>query len=157
AGYFGTDREGNIVGNFGCNLRGYGGTNGVLEKKMGNLRVETSNREPKASSGVTQTLNLNSTGSVRQVAFDAEGPASYDSSPPTNIYDSQGNAHVLTQYFVKTGANSWDMNVLIDGRNPSAPLGDPAATPPTTGEEYVTTPLVFGNDGKLLTPATGTI
>ena len=33
---------------------------------------------------------------------------------------------MLTQYFVKTGANQWQMNVLIDGRNPA----DPTSTVP---------------------------
>ncbi|KPW16432.1 Flagellar hook protein FlgE [Pseudomonas cannabina pv. alisalensis] len=37
------------------------------------------------------------------------------------IYDSQGNAHELKQYFVKDGTNSWRMHVLIDDRNPQLP------------------------------------
>ena len=36
------------------------------------------------------------------------------------IYDTQGNAHVFTQYFVKTGPNTWQMNTLIDGAHPHA-------------------------------------
>src|SRR5690606_23340066 len=57
--------------------------------------------------------------------FDPTDPTTYNSSTSLNIYDSQGNAHVMTQYFVKTGANSWDMKVLIDGRNPAAPAEEP--------------------------------
>ncbi|SDX00034.1 flagellar hook protein FlgE [Pseudomonas syringae] len=37
------------------------------------------------------------------------------------VYDSQGNAHELKQYFVKDGTNSWRMHVLIDNRNPQLP------------------------------------
>ncbi|NQD94924.1 flagellar hook protein FlgE, partial [Pseudomonas sp. CrR25] len=58
--------------------------------------------------------------------FNPTDPTSYNSSTSTNIYDTQGNAHVMTQYFVKTGANSWQMNVLVDGRNPA----DPTSTTP---------------------------
>ncbi|UTW07287.1 flagellar hook protein FlgE [Pseudomonas benzenivorans] len=58
--------------------------------------------------------------------FDPADPTTYNSSTSTNVYDTQGNAHVLTQYFVKTGANQWQMNVLIGGRNPA----DPTSTEP---------------------------
>lgn len=60
------------------------------------------------------------------LTFNPTDPTTYNSSTSLNIYDSQGNAHVMTQYFVKTDANKWDMKILIDGRNPA----DPAATNP---------------------------
>lgn len=53
--------------------------------------------------------------------FNPADPTTYNSSTSLNIYDSQGNAHVMTQYFVKTSANTWDMRVLVDGRNPANP------------------------------------
>ncbi|NLC99644.1 MAG: flagellar hook-basal body complex protein, partial [Gammaproteobacteria bacterium] len=73
--------------------------------------------------------------------FDPADPKSYNSSTSTSIYDTQGNAHVLTQYFVKTDANTWQMNVLIDGVNPTTP-GSTAAQGST---------LVFDSAGKLQT------
>ncbi|WP_304641078.1 flagellar hook protein FlgE [Pseudomonas sp.] len=45
--------------------------------------------------------------------FDLTNSATYNSSTSVNIYDSQGNPHVLTKYFVKTGGNSWDMHAYI--------------------------------------------
>src|SRR5690606_16279525 len=42
------------------------------------------------------------------LGFDPADPDTYSSSTSLNIYDTQGNAHVMTQYFVKTGANTWD-------------------------------------------------
>ena len=58
--------------------------------------------------------------------FAPSDSTTYNDSTSVNVYDTQGNAHVLTQYFVKTGANTWQMNVLIDGRNPA----DPTSTVP---------------------------
>src|SRR5690606_38254270 len=76
-----------------------------------------------------QTFNLNSNNTVPTVVpFDPSNPQTYNSSTSTNIYDTQGNADVMTQYFVKTGPNAWAMNVLIDGRNPN----DPTLTTPYT-------------------------
>ncbi|XXF07518.1 flagellar hook protein FlgE [Pseudomonas sp. D2-3] len=181
AGYFGTDREGFIVNNFGHNLQGYGvDANGNLQNGIiGNLKVETASQAPRSTSTITQPFNLNSTESVpvlRQSAYDgayqtafngsllpgnpnptpaeiaaataaatpaqlaaanaagaAAGttaanasfnpadPTSYNRSTSVNIYDAQGNAHSFTQYFVKTGANNWDVKILVDGRNPLNP------------------------------------
>ncbi|MBA1272631.1 flagellar hook protein FlgE [Stutzerimonas azotifigens] len=196
AGYFGTDRSGFLVDNFGYNLQGYSvDANGNLQNGVvGNLQIQTTNQAPKATSTIETAFNLNSAQKAPtawQAAYDAEvngqyeaeieqriangaadrdaaiagmtadnwsadaslaldranatfnpaDPTTYNSSTSLNIYDSQGNAHVMTQYFVKTGANTWDMQVLIDGRNPA----DPAQEPP---QPYVMG-LTFNTSGAL--------
>ncbi len=154
AGYFGTDSEGFIVDNFGYNLQGYPiDANGALENgRITNLQIQTSSQEPKPTSKIEQSFNLNSTNDVPlNSPFDPTDPKSYNSSTSTNIYDTQGNAHVLTQYFVKLAAdpaavppvpaNSWSMNTLIDGVNPT--------TTPISSAPLVTN-LTFNAAGKLL-------
>ncbi|GIZ13824.1 flagellar hook protein FlgE [Pseudomonas sp. NCCP-436] len=123
AGYFGTDREGYIVDNFGYNLQGYlVDANGVLQPGVvGNLRVDATNQEPRATSQAEQRFNLNSRLSEPvNGPFSPTDPTTYNSSTSFNIYDTQGNAHVFSQYFVKTGPNQWRMDVLIDGAHPKA-------------------------------------
>ncbi|WP_017520254.1 flagellar hook protein FlgE [Pseudomonas nitroreducens] len=130
AGYFGTDKNGYVVDNNGYRLQGYPvNAQGQLQSGVvGDLRIETSNQAPKATTQVSQTFNLNSTNTVPTVPpFNSSDPASYNSSTSVNIYDSQGNSHVMTQYFTKTGANTWTMNVLVDGRNPANPTDDTTA------------------------------
>ena len=130
AGYFGTDREGFIVDNFGYNLQGYAtDANGQLQTgQVSNLQIKTASQDPKASTKIEQSFNLNSTSNVPVNApFSAEDPTTYNSSTSTNIYDTQGNAHVFTQYFVKTGPNTWQMNTLIDGAHPHAGKANLAA------------------------------
>src|SRR3990167_282926 len=160
AGYFGTDRDGFMVNNFGYKLQGYPvDDNGNLQNGViSDLRIETASQAPQATTTLNQTFNLNSTNTVPtswqgaydasiagavdplnptaaevtaaeaagNATFDPSDPTTYNSSTSTNIYDTQGNAHVMTQYFVKTGANEWQMNVLVDGRNPA----DPTSTVP---------------------------
>ncbi len=153
AGYFGTDSEGFIVDNFGYNLQGYPiDANGALENgRITNLQIQTSSQEPKPTSKIEQSFNLNSNNDVPlNSPFDPTDPKSYNSSTSTNIYDTQGNAHVLTQYFVKLAAdpaavppipaNSWSMNILIDGVNPTTP----------TSSAPLVTNLTFNAAGKLL-------
>jgi flagellar hook protein FlgE len=181
AGYFGTDRDGFMVNNFGYKLQGYAidGNGNLQNGVISDLRIETASQAPQATTTLNQTFNLNSTNKVptswqgaydssiqdaettwlndpanlvadpdnptpaesaaaqaavaadpialaaanmaANATFDPADPTTYNSSTSTNVYDTQGNAHVMTQYFVKTDANQWQMNVLIDGRNPATP------------------------------------
>jgi flagellar hook protein FlgE len=155
AGYFGTDRDGFMVNNFGYKLQGYAvdGNGNLQNGVISDLRIETASQAPQATTTLDQTFNLNSTNTVPtswqgaydasiagavdplnptaaevtaaeaagNATFDPADPTTYNSSTSTNVYDTQGNAHVMTQYFVKTDANQWQMNVLIDGRNPATP------------------------------------
>ena len=170
AGYFGTDRGGFLVDNFGYRLQGFpvDGNGNLQNGVVGDLQIQTTNQAPRATGRIDTAFNLNSTqksptawqatrdaeyadwlsnpanvanpatpsaeelaraaahATARAAAtFNPADPSTYNSSTSLNIFDSQGNAHVLTQYFVKTGANSWDMKVLIDGRNPSNPAQEP--------------------------------
>lgn len=74
-------------------------------------------------------------------------PGTYNHATSTTIYDSLGNSHVLTKYFVKqetasTTTNTWQMHVLIDNEN----VGDPLIG---TDAERATFNLVFNADGTV--------
>src|SRR5690606_20004033 len=129
AGFFGTDKEGFIVDNFGYNLQGYGvdSHDQILNGHVVNLQIKANTQEPRATSELKQTFNLNSTLNEPTNPFRPSDPASYNSSTATDIYDAQGNAHTMSQYFVKTGPNSWAMNILIDGAHPHAGAANLAA------------------------------
>lgn len=132
AGFFGTDNEGYITDNYGNNLLGFGvNEDGKLVEGdvMESLRLNTEIQEPRATKDIKQTFNLNSTLAVvdtQKYPFDPAKPESYSSATSTAIYDAQGNQHTMSQFFVKTGANSWTMNVLIDGAHPRASLANAA-------------------------------
>ena len=142
AGYFGTDRDGFLVNNFGYKLQGYtvDANNNLQNGVVADLRIQTASQAPLPTSNLDQAFNLNSTNLVPTTTpFNPSDPTTYNSSTSTNIYDSQGNSHVFTQYFLKTGPNNWQMNVLIDGRNPD----DPTLTTPSTVD------LQFTSAGQL--------
>ncbi|UUY07152.1 flagellar hook protein FlgE [Pseudomonas sp. J452] len=169
AGYFGTDRDGYMVNNFGYRLQGYTvDANGNLQNGVvDDLRIQTASQQPQATSSISQVFNLNSTnvrpgnaGTSAAPTFDPSDPLTYNSSTSLNIYDSQGNSHVMTQYFVKDdataasgGQNTWVMHVLIDGLNPLNPQ-DAANTPmsfnvafDTSGQLSTITDTVGGTAG----------
>lgn len=144
AGYFGTDNEGFITDNFGYNLQGYGvdENDKVREGVVTNLQIKTASQEPRATSKVEQSFNLNSTlDKPKNAPFDPMDPTTYNTATSVNTYDSLGNSHSMTQYFEKTGPNTWNMHVLIDGRS----IGDPTEAPPVP----TVIPLTFTSGGKL--------
>ncbi|HEY9279131.1 MAG TPA: flagellar hook-basal body complex protein, partial [Eoetvoesiella sp.] len=72
--------------------------------------------------------------------FDPTKPDTYTHSLPISVYDSLGNAHQLTQYFVKRPANAagdseWDVYYRLNGSELAAPLddGNPAKIVFTSG------------------------
>lgn len=151
AGYFGTDKEGFVVNNFGYKLQGYAvDANGTLQNGLvTDVQIQTASQAPKATTQVAQTFNLNSVNQVPVTTpFNPLDPTTYNSATSTNIYDSQGNSHVMTQYFVKQAAptNTWTMNLLVDGRNPANPA---ASTAPYTAT------LSFSAAGQLVTQTPG--
>lgn len=60
--------------------------------------------------------------------FDPTDPGTYNHATSTTIYDSLGNAHVLSMFFVKqqdnisTQPNTWQMHVQVDGQEVGDPL-----------------------------------
>lgn len=60
----------------------------------------------------------------RAPVFNAADITTFSKPFSTAIFDSLGNQHELTQYFVKDDTNSWKMHVLVNGRNPASPDRD---------------------------------
>jgi flagellar hook protein FlgE len=147
AGAFHTDKEGYVVNSSGMKLQGYNvDENGsVVNGALSDLRVDSSNLEPKATSAITNVANLNSTSALPTVTtFDPTDTKSYNIKYSTPTYDTQGNAHTLDQYFVKTGTNTWSMYSLMDGRS----INDPTVTTPDKND------LTFNSSGGLVVTGT---
>ncbi|ROU01563.1 flagellar hook protein FlgE [Marinobacter sp. R17] len=92
--------------------------------------------------GVTPTAFTSNT-------FDPTDQGTYNHATSSTIYDSLGNPHVMTQYFVKepttsaSQGNAWTMYVQVDGEN----VGDP---PNSSGEPTMAQyDLVFDEEGNL--------
>lgn len=80
--------------------------------------------------------------------FNPDDPGTYNHATSTTIYDSLGNAHILSMYFVKQGVNAstqpntWQMHVQIDGED----VGDPLIG---TTPSRATYNIVFNDDGTV--------
>src|SRR5690606_22883897 len=82
---------------------------------------------------------------------DPANPDTYTSSFPYNVYDSLGNAHQVTQYFIKrdavNGESTWEVQYFMNGKQ-LMDESDPANHKPMSET------LTFNKAGELVSPTT---
>lgn len=142
AGVFERDANNFITTPSGYKLQGYSvdADGNLLTGVVTDLRISTSNVSAKASTSLDFSTNLDAeTEAVNTTTypFDPTNANSYNYSYTSGVYDSLGVEHQLTQYFVKTGPNTWDSHYFVDGTD-------------TT----VSQPLTFNTDGSIASPLT---
>lgn len=166
AGMFHTDDKGYVVNNNGQPLlvqRPNGTTveDGFNPLVLQTLRIDGSQGEPSATSMVTTTFNLDARKSEPANPFvgpvgGVVDPTTYTHATSVTVYDSLGNPHLLSHYFVKdptvvpTPINTWKVYSYIDNTQittPSSTITAPATVPGDT--------LQFDTTGNLTSPANG--
>ncbi len=134
AGMFKVDHEGYIVNNDGYRLQAFQ-VNSLREvtNQLGDMKLDTSLIDPKLTSKVDLVANLDSRELAPVIPFGGPhnafavpatfpDPDSYNASTFTTVYDSLGNEHVMTVYFVKGATpNEWVAHTAIDGVTTSGP------------------------------------
>ncbi|WP_028292584.1 flagellar hook-basal body complex protein [Oceanobacter kriegii] len=132
-----------------------GGTVNIVLNEGYNL----SNPTPSVS-GIFGTLNASEYTEYALNTFDPNDSGTYNHSTSVTIYDSQGNDHVMTQYFVREPAtdessdSQWVMYVTVDGQN----VGDPDSTldyPANQQATMASFDLYFNQDGTIDEDAVG--
>ncbi|EGR1593497.1 flagellar basal body protein FlgE [Vibrio parahaemolyticus] len=141
SGVFGTDKSNFVTANNGAKLQGYSvdSNNNLMTGSVGNIQVSTSSLNAKATDKLDFVANFDASAKAIDKAvtpFEPADPTSFNSSYTTQVYDSLGNSHTVTQYFTKTADNAWEVNVQVDG----------GKTPVST------IPVTFNKDGTLAAP-----
>lgn len=117
-GQFTLDKNGFLENAQGAKLTGYGvSTSGsILAGSPAPIQINTGDIAPVATTAVQSQMNLNSGDTVPATTpFNADDPTSYNKQVPIDVFDSLGNSHVLSTYYVKTDAGSWNVYVANDG------------------------------------------
>jgi flagellar hook protein FlgE len=169
-GQFKLNRDGDIVNNQGNRLMGYAAdASGVVQSGQAQpLQLQTSAIEPKATSTVGISANLDSRGGLTQpttawnyVAAPGSNPSidfndasTYNNATSVTAVDANGKDVVLTSYFQKTGPDTWDVYMTANG-SPVGPV-QAVAGPPAVDSATPVTTLSFTNAGVLVS-ATGAI
>ncbi len=120
-GQFQIDANGYLANAAGDRLEGYGvdGTATVQASSSAQpILISSSDISPQPTSTVGVTANLDSTKpALDPTKFDATLPSTYTSTTTAQIYDSLGNAHTLSLFFLNSTSaiNSWDVRAELDG------------------------------------------
>ena len=117
-GQFSLDKEGYMVNAQGAKLTGYetGPTGNLLAGSPVPIKISTADLKPVATTTVRTELNLDSRSeNPAKTPFDVNDTASYNKQVPIDVYDTLGNPHVMSSYYVRTDAGKWDVYVANDG------------------------------------------
>ena len=116
-GQFSLDKNGFMVNAQGAKLTGYGlNANGQLAAGTPvPLQIDSADLKPVATENIGIQLNLDSRSTPpSNLQFDANDPTSYNKQIPISVYDTLGNAHVLSTYYVRTDSG-WNVYAANDG------------------------------------------
>ncbi|MGL6072159.1 flagellar hook protein FlgE [Craterilacuibacter sp.] len=140
-GMFNADKDGFLVDGSSRRVQGYGVNiaNGALGA-LGDLKIPSGQIPAMASSTLKYTGNLSTGWTTMTGAFSKDDPSTFNASTVSVVYDSRGDKHSLTQYFVRTGVDTVDVKYSLDG-----------------GLVGATTALTFDADGQLTGPSTAAL
>ncbi|MBB5359978.1 flagellar hook protein FlgE [Rhodanobacter sp. ANJX3] len=116
------------------------GAGGFDTSSLTNLQLNTAQSNATATSAISITANLPSSATVpTNTPFNPSDSTTYNNATSLTVYDSQGGSHQATVYYAKTGNNTWNANLYIDGAS--------------AGTQAIT----FNTSGQLTTPASGNL
>lgn len=139
AGNFQTDENGDLQTATGQAVQGWTQVNGVLNTNAppSNITIPTGIVQPPV---ITQNFSFD----MNLDAAATPGTTNATFATSVTVYDSLGNAHVVTATFTEdpTTAGQWDYSISI----PNSDVANPPATP-------LTGSINFNSNGILTTPA----
>ena len=127
AGMFQRDANNYLTTANGTRLQGYT-TNEAGELQsgvVGDVQVKAGSLPAKPSDSLEFVANLKADASVIDQTvhpFDPTKSESFSYSQSSKVYDSLGVEHTVTQYFVKTGDNAWQVNYAFNGTQTGSPV-----------------------------------
>jgi len=149
-GQFHLDKDGYIVNATSSKVTGYGvdSAGNILISNAGPLQISLAQLQATATSKSEIGLNLDARESVITSTFNILDPTTYNKATSMSVYDSLGNPHAFTTYYVKTASNTWDVYGALDGTALTSKIGqlkfNPDGSLNTGGPFNISVPLTNG-------------
>ena len=152
AGQFKLDQDNFVVNSTGDHLMGFpvnndGTSASVALSTTVPVRIPDSSGSPQQTTEVSPRFNLPAGDDAVEVdLFDPNDPLTYNAATSITVYDSLGDSHVMTYYFMKDddATNEWLVVTYVDDQ-PLETEGDVANTPGATNVAGITS-LGAGNE-----------
>ncbi|HEY8269487.1 MAG TPA: flagellar hook protein FlgE [Pseudobdellovibrionaceae bacterium] len=142
-GSFHFDREGYLVTNDNQRVQGFqADEKGNILNKMADIKFPRALIPAKGSTEIKLDLNLDSRMEATKKFNEKDPYSTSHYSTGVEMYDSQGNKHLLSMFFNKTADREWSFHGLVDGKEISG--GEDGAM-----SEVCEGKLTFTVDGKL--------
>ncbi|MBM0418513.1 flagellar hook protein FlgE [Aeromonas veronii] len=123
AGMFQRDNANYLTTAGGMRLQGYTTDDGgkLQSGVVGDIQVKAGSLPAKPSDKLEFVANLKADASkidqtVAANKFDPTKSETFNYSQSSKVYDSLGTEHTVTQYFVKTDPNKWDVHYSFNGK-----------------------------------------
>lgn len=121
-----TNSQGHYLQTYKANADGTPAGLGIHSTQA--LKIPDKAGQPKMTENLKTGVNLPTKADPLDLSqFDPTDSETYTASTSMTVYDSLGDTHTMTQYFVKTGPNpnvvpaitdnTWEMFVYVDGEN----------------------------------------
>jgi flagellar hook protein FlgE len=135
-GQFRLDPDGVLVNTLGQEVTGFGvdALGNVVQGQPDRIQFDTSDIPPRATTRFDVGVNLDSRNTAPAVGpFSPTNTRTFNFSTSGTTFDTLGNPHTLTLFFVKTAtANQWNLHGTVDGGPVTdADLGAGAGNPVT--------------------------
>ncbi|HVK61821.1 MAG TPA: flagellar hook protein FlgE [Bdellovibrionales bacterium] len=142
-GSFHFDKDGYLVTNDNQRVQGFeANEKGAIVNKLGDIKFPRALIPAKGTNEIKLDLNLDSRVEAGK-AFDPKDPyASSHYSTGVEVFDSQGNKHLMTMFFNKSADRQWDVRGMVDGK-------EVTGGKPGEWSEVMAGKVTFTVDGKL--------
>lgn len=148
-GSFLFDRNGNLTTNSGQKVQGFmADEKGKIETRIGDIKFPKALVNASPTKSVNLELNLDSRLIADAKVFNAKDPyKSSDYATAVEIYDSQGNKHMMNLFFNKGQDRTWTYRGLVDGKEVEAQPNEDGTMPELA--QVVEGKVQFTEDGHL--------
>ena len=117
-GSFHFDKDGFLVSNDDQKIQGFeADENGKILNNIVDIRFPRALTPAEPTQKINLEMNLDSRVEVMKTKFDMKKPYNTSHySTGVELFDSQGNKHLMTLFFMKTADRSWEYRGLVDGK-----------------------------------------
>ncbi len=117
-GSFHFDKNGYLTTTNGSRVQGYqANQTGQIENKVGDMKFPRALVGASGTKEIKMDLNLDSRAVPNAKTFDAKDPfKTSEFATAVEIYDSQGNKHMLNMFFNRGEDRTWTFRGLVDGK-----------------------------------------